>query len=883
MREWVGLRLSGRMKFSQRRVDRLWRIASLIAAIMLSLLGASAQAAPAPRQRQIVNLDPDWRFHLGDVAAGAAAPDFDDKDWSRVGLPHSFSIPYFQAKTFYVGYGWYRRHIRLEAPLGDLRYNLEFDGAFQDAEVFVNGRPVGHHLGGYTGFSLDISQAVHVGDNVIAVRLNNLWNPRLAPRAGEHTFSGGLYRDVRLVATPPLHVTWYGAFVTTPGVSARSSRVNIKTELRNDGDAAGGFTLVTDIVDPTGRRVARVASPETVAAHSTLTADQTTAAITRPKLWSPDHPALYRAIIRVQAQGRTIDTYQSTFGFRWFSWTADRGFFLNGKHLYLRGVNAHQDHAGWGDAVTDAGLRRDVGLIKAAGFNFVRGSHYPHAPAFADATDAAGLLFWSENDFWGTGALDSPWGASAYPPDPRDQPAFEDSVKASLADMIRINRNHPSIVAWSMDNEVFFSDDAVMPKVRALLSALVAETHALDPTRPAAIGGAQRGEIDKLGDIAGYNGDGAVLFLNPGVANIVTEYGSTSQDRPGAFAPGWGDLTRAPDPNASGKDAAKPYTWRFAWRSGEALWSAFDHGTIAGREFGSMGMIDYYRLPKRQYYWYRQAYAHIPPLAWPTAGKPAALRLTSDKAVIRADGTDDTQLIVTVLDATGRPISNSPPVTLSVVSGPGAFPTGHAIRFDPKGDIAIRDGQAAMEFRAYHRGQVVVEAASDGLRPARLTLQSVGGPPYDPATAPSEPTTLKAANTAPSASILAYGLNNPTLASSSLPGYAPNLANDGDPATEWRARPDDPGPWFILNLERIISLRSVRLTFPQAGAHAYVIEASVDGQTWRMVDDQSKSERTEATREDDLEPLTAEMIRVRLSRSAGELVGISEITVLGSP
>jgi hypothetical protein len=866
---------------NQRIIDQLWRVASLSAAIMLSLLAASAQAAPAPRQ--IVNLNPDWRFHLGDIALTAATPDFDDKDWSRVGLPHSFSIPYFQAKTFYVGYGWYRRHLRLDATTGDRRYNLEFDGAFQDAEVFVNGQPVGHHLGGYTGFSLDISKAVHAGDNVVAVRLNNLWNPRLAPRAGEHTFSGGLYRDVRLVVTAPLHVAWYGAFVTTPGVSTRSSRVNIKTELRNDGDAAQSFTLRADIVDPAGRRVARVASPQTVAAHSTLTADQTTTAISRPSLWSPEHPVLYRAVIHVEAAGRTIDAYQTRFGFRWFAWTADHGFFLNGKHLYIRGVNAHQDHAGWGDAVTDAGLHRDVGLIKAAGFNFVRGSHYPHAPAFADATDAAGLLFWSENSFWGTGTFDSPWGASAYPPDPRDQADFEGSVKASLADMIRINRNHPSIVAWSMDNEVFFSDDAVMPKVRALLSALVAESHSLDPTRPAAIGGAQRGEIDKLGDIAGYNGDGAVLFLNPGIANIVTEYGSTTQDRPGAFAPGWGDLPRAPGLVASGTKAAKPYPWQFAWRGGEALWSAFDHGTIAGREFGSTGMIDYYRLPKRQYYWYRQAYAHIAPPAWPAAGQPVALRLTSDKPVIRADGTDDAQLIVTVMGAAGRPISNSPQVILSVISGPGAFPTGRVIRFDPKTDIAIRDGQAAIEFRAYQRGPVVIEATSEGSSPARLTLLSIGGPAYDPATAPSEIMAASASTAAPSAAILSYGLNNPTLASSSLPGHAPNLANDGDLSTDWRPRQDDPAPWFILHLERIISLRHVRLTFPQAGACTYVIEASVDGQTWRMADDQSTDDRKEAAREDDLEPVTAEMIRLRLSRTTGADVGISEITVLGSP
>jgi beta-galactosidase len=147
-------------------------------------------------------------------------------------------MPYFASPKFYTGYGWYRKHFDVPANWSGKRLFLEFDGAFQDAEIFVNGRRIGEHKGGYTGFSLDITGAVQSGDNVVAVRLNNNWNPQLAPRAGEHVFSGGIYRDVRLVVTDPLHVTWYGTFVTTPQVSAESGTVNVKTEIRNDSAAA---------------------------------------------------------------------------------------------------------------------------------------------------------------------------------------------------------------------------------------------------------------------------------------------------------------------------------------------------------------------------------------------------------------------------------------------------------------------------------------------------------------------------------------------------------------------------------------------------------------------------------------------------------------------
>jgi len=626
------------------------------------LLGASLLAAEPLRQR--LNLNREWKFELGDHP-GAEVAGFDDSKWGGVGLPHSFSTPYFQGKDFYTGYGWYRKHFEVPAAGLGRRVCLEFDGAFQDAEVFVNGQTVGRHRGGYTGFSFDITPALHAGGNVLAVRLNNRWSPTLAPRGGDHIFPGGIYRDVWLVVTAPLHVTWYGTFVTTPVVSSASATARVQTEIQNQGPAARDVVVATEILDPGGKPVARFSSPQTINAGATATVDQTSPAIPNPQLWHPAHPFLYTAVTTLSAGGNAVDEYRTPFGIRWIKWTADQGFFINGEHYYFHGANVHQDHAGWANAVTDAGAYRDVKLIKDAGFDFIRGSHYPHHPAFADACDQLGLLFWSENCFWmGGGAhQDGYWTADAYPIHPEQEAAFEQSVEDTLRDEIRILRNHPSIIVWSMCNEVFFSSN--QPKVKPLLSRMVGLTHQLDPTRPAAIGGAQRGGLDKLGDVAGYNGDGARLFINPGIPSMVSEYGAQSTPRPGAY-----------NGHFKAKDQLVADTPQYPWRSGQAIWAGFDYGTIFG--FGvSKGLIDYARIPKREWYWYRNEYLHLPPPAWPQAGVPARLALTADKTTIAGtDGRDDVHLLVTVQDADGKPISNSPPVTFTIEAGPGEFPTG---------------------------------------------------------------------------------------------------------------------------------------------------------------------------------------------------------------
>jgi hypothetical protein len=823
-------------------MKRFGLLLALLPALVVSMGFVSfARAADALRLR--ANINREWKFSIGDHP-GAEVSTFDDSRWEAIGLPHSFSAPYFQGKDFYVGYGWYRKSFDVPAAWAGKRITVEFDGAFQDAEVFLNGQAVGHHLGGYDGFSIDLTSAAHPGNNLLAVRLNNLWNPRLAPRAGDSLFAGGIYRDVWLVVTDPVHVTWYGTFVTTPTISKESANVDVKTEVANQSAEAKDISLETDIVDAAGKSVAHMSATQNIPAGATVTIDQLSPAIANPDLWSPDHPVMYSAKTTVSDGKNPVDDYVTPFGMRWIKWTADKGFFMNDQHIYFHGADVHQDHAGWASAVTEAGVARDVKLIKDAGLNFIRGSHYPHHPVFADACDKLGVLFWSENCFWGCGGTqkDGSWTASSYPINPDDDAQFEQSVLDSLRDEIRIFRNHPSIIVWSMSNEPYFSPAPTLDKVRKLLSKEVALSHQLDPTRPAAIGGCQRGSIDKLGDVAGYNGDGARLFMNPGIPSVVSEYGSVTSNRPGNY-----------DGQFKPKDGLDFNTPEYPWRSGQVVWCGFDYGTIFGPTAGSKGIVDYQRIPKRSWYWYRDTLLHIPPPAWPAAGTPAQLALSADKLTIEGtDARDDVQILVTVEDAEGKPISNSPPVTFTIESGPGEFPTGRKISFDSEGDIDIRDGKAAIEFRSYYAGASVIRATSPGLKDAVLTITAHGEQTFVPGTTPvvaDRPYVRVVPKGAPPVMATPdVAGNRPTEASSEAAGHNGASAIDGDLSTYWEATDDKVGAWWQVDLEQPHTIDSVKITFPVAGNWQYKIEGSPDGNTWTQLVDQSKTASTEKVR-----------------------------------
>lgn len=861
-------------------MKKLFRVA---AATCIGLLMSVASAAS--RTSEPINRD--WTFTLGNPQ-GAQAVAYDTSQWHRVDVPHSMSQPYFLGTGFYVGHGWYRKKLELPPAAIGRRISLEFDGVFQDAEVFVNGQKAGRHVGGYTGFSIDITPYAKAGANLLAVHVNNEWNARVAPRAGEHVFSAGIYRNVRLVVTDPVHVAWYGTSVTTPLVSPESASVHVQTEVRNDHDGAPlKVALVSEVHDAAGKLVSMQRSERVVPAASTVSYEQSLPDIAAPRLWSPDQPSMYKLVSSLHVNGRQVDRFETPFGIRSVRFTADQGFFLNGRHLYLVGANVHQDQAGWGDGVTDGATRRDVKMIKDAGFNFIRGSHYPHSPAFTKATDELGLLFWSEAPFWGIGGFgaDGNWLSSAYPPDPADRPDFEASVLQQVAEMVRIHRNRPSVFVWSASNEPFFTKGDSMDAMRDFLKREVAFFHRIDPTRPVAIGGAQRGDIDKIGDVAGYNGDGTTLFMNPGVPSVVSEYGSTMVDRPGNYDPGFGLMPDTPDQ----KGSTKPYSWRYPWRSGEALWCGFDHGSIASIEFGAMGFIDYFRLPKRQYFWYRNTYAGVPPPAWPAAGKPAQLQLTTSQNVIRGtQGLDDAQIVVTVQDESGRALSNSPDVTFTIVSGPGQFPTGRSIRFSNKSLVAIRDGQAAISFRSYFAGDSVIEASSPGLKPARISITTTGPDRFIPGSSPLTPDQAVIAyppvtRTAFEGDPINVAINRPTATSGSRGGHEAPKANDNQEQTWWQSSARTGPAFWGIQLENVYALHWLSVVLPDGDGPDFVVEVSKDETEWRQVGE-AKGGRKSYEFALFEQKLTASYMRIRFPSVAPDHPAmLSEVRVIASP
>ncbi len=205
--------------------------------------------------------------------------------------------------------------------------------------------------------------------------------------------------------------------------------------------------------------------------------------------------------------------------------------------------------------------------------------------------------------------------------------------------------------------------------------------------------------------------------------------------RPGNYSARWGDL---------GQQLTGDYPTEYAWRSGQSIWCMFDHGTTKAQSYGQMGIVDYFRIPKRSWYWYRNAYAKVAPPSWPASGTAAGLKLSASTTTLTAvDGTQDAQILVSIVDASGKQLSNTAPVTLTIKSGPGEFPTGPSITFlppstsDPLADIVSRDGQAAIEFRSYYSGTTVIEATSSGLASDSITITSQGSPVYVEGTTPS--------------------------------------------------------------------------------------------------------------------------------------------------
>lgn len=474
----------------------------LTAAIILTsaLLPATELCQAAERER----IDNGWRTKSS-FEMQYVRPDFDDSRWTRIDLPHDWSLQFNPDSTANAGNdgGYlpgldvtYRRTLHLDSVMPG-NYRLYFEGAYMNPTIWVNGEEIDSHNYGYTSFGVDITEALTAGDNILAVNVDN------SDQKNSRWYSGtGLYRSVWLEHRGPLHVEPGSLYVSTPGIRPGMAIGRLEAMLldsRQERSQAVPLIVTIDITAPDGTALEPINETMTLAPGEHAKPLLVDFPIPDPQLWSPETPVLYTATLTVMDGNGEGDTESVTFGLRTFDYDAEEGAFLNDRPILLNGACVHHDHGILGAASHDAAEWHKVLQLKRAGFNAVRTSHNPPAPAFLDACDRLGLLVIDE-------AFDG-WGAAKTPHD--YSTVFESQWPIDLGEMVRRDRNHPSVIAWSIGNEIL---ERKSPEAVETAAEMVELCKHLDPNRPVtqalASWDADWEIYDPLAaehDIAGYN------------------------------------------------------------------------------------------------------------------------------------------------------------------------------------------------------------------------------------------------------------------------------------------------------------------------------------------------------------------------------------------
>ena len=458
---------------------KLRQIAVAVVAVLLPMFAASGWAASLGAAqpgsaRQQLNADAHWKFFLGDPG-GAEAQSFKDSGWRTVTLPHDWSIegaPNAKNPTgsgggyFPAGVGWYRRTFTAPSSWKGRRVRVEFDGVASNATVYLNGKRLGVHPYAYTSFGFDLTSGLDFSKpNVLAVRVDDSEQPSSRWYTG-----AGIYRHVRFVVTEPIHVSPWGVFISTPEARTDGAKVAISTQVQNDSAAPAEVSVTTTLLSAQGKSVGTEKSSLRVGAGAHEEASQQIA-LAHPELWSPETPALYRAVTEIIQGGKVIDRVETNFGVRTLAWSVDKGLVLNGKSIKLAGGSVHHDDGPLGAAAFDRAEQRKVELLKAAGFNAVRTAHNPPSPAFLDACDRLGLLVLDEPfDVWTKSKVKYDYARF-----------FKDWWQRDLDSMVLRDRNHPSIVLWGIGNEI---PEAWTSAGAPIAKQLADRLRSLDRTRP---------------------------------------------------------------------------------------------------------------------------------------------------------------------------------------------------------------------------------------------------------------------------------------------------------------------------------------------------------------------------------------------------------------
>lgn len=788
---------------------------AVLAAVFCSATGSTAETAPRAR----TNFDGGWRFafgHPSDAAKdfnhgtgyfsyfakagngdGPADPKFDASAWREVDLPHDWAVeaPFDGRGSHSHGYkaigrnfpersvGWYRKTFAVPASDLGRRVALEFDGVHRDSQVWVNGFFLGRQHSGSTSFRYDITDYLNYGgENVVAVRVD------VTMEEGWYYEGAGIYRHVWLTKTAPLHVAHWGTFVSTEVREDFSSAdVLARATVANDGTAAAQFQLEQTVLAPDGSVLAAKTLPDLRVGPGEQTEFSVTLPIAHPHLWSIEQPTLHRLVTLVRdTAGAVVDRYETPFGIRTLRWDANAGFFLNGKHVLLKGTNNHQDHAGVGVAVPDALWDFRVRRLKEFGSNAYRCSHHPPAPELLDACDRLGMLVLDENRIMG----------------------INPEQLAPLEAMIRRDRNHPSVILWSVGNEEWRIEGNELGA--RLTASMQTVARRLDPTRrtTVAISGGWGAGSSTTADVMGYNyfthgstDDQHAKF--PNQPSVGTEE-TTDQSTRGVY---FDDKARAHQtPPAKGDSggnvligwqhfAARPYL------AGLFYWTGFDYRGESN-PFGfpavssQYGIMDTCGFPKDQYYflkswWTDEPVLHVFPhwnwsdkigqelkvgsysnheavelflngvslgkkemprngrLEWQvvyqpgaleargyrggqvvqttrieTTGAPAKLVLTPDRTSIAADGADVVVFAVSSVDAQGRHVPTASQLVKFAVTGGRIIGVGN-------GDPSCHESDVGRERSLFNGYAQVIVQSTHAAGPLKLTAQADGLAPAE--------------------------------------------------------------------------------------------------------------------------------------------------------
>jgi beta-galactosidase len=623
----------------------------LITLFPLFLLGQMAHGAPISSPRERILFNENWRFEKGDPAGkegvlayekikdwirasgnefvltsgadkatrpkgnlGEDVPytraDFNDSAWRQLDLPHDWGIegefqqelPGETGKLPWAGVGWYRKHFVVSPSDKGKQIYLDIDGAMAYPSVWLNGQFVGGWTYGYSSFRLDLTPYIkYGGENVLSIRLDN------PPDSSRWYPGGGICRNVWLLKTAPIHVAHWGTYVTTPEITQNSALVNIKTIFENDSPLAANVKAIASVyaTDANGQKIGSPlvsSAPTTVSlvprVNSPLELNLT---LKNPKLWNLESPNLYTVVVQIQQAGRTIDSEETKFGVRTIKFDPERGFFLNGQHVYIKGVCDHADLGPLGIAINVRGLERQIELLKEMGANAIRTSHNPPAPELLDLCDRMGMLVMDEGfDMWVDAKKKND-----------NHIVFADWGEKDWRSQIRRDRNHPSVILWSIGNEI---GEQRKPSEHHIAAELTEIAHQEDPTRPTIaacnFGDAGFNGFQKTIDVFGYNYRFAQYEkfhkANPNMPLLASETASTVSSRGEYSFPVEDDKSKGrSDFQVSSYDLYAP-PWatppdtefeaqdRNPFVAGEFVWTGFDYlGEPTPYDSDSSKMLDF--------------------------------------------------------------------------------------------------------------------------------------------------------------------------------------------------------------------------------------------------------------------------------------------------